>query len=163
MNESQDNTGCPFCKPEIRNLSFYENSKFIAIYNIAPILPGHTLVIPKKHLISFFDLADKDLFEFIKFSRTVIRILSKAFNTEAFNWTLQEKAEAGQSIAHMHIHVMPRKPEDLPHPGDWYPKLKYNIGDILDSHKRAHLTEDQLAAIIEKLRSTATEVVKEMS
>ena len=76
MNKSDDNTGCPFCDPAIRNLSFYENNKFIAIYNIAPILPGHVLVIPIKHLTSFFDLANKDLFEFINFSRIVIRILS---------------------------------------------------------------------------------------
>ena len=157
MTQRPDNISCPFCEPEIRHLSFFENSKFIAIYNIAPILPGHALVIPKEHIISFFDLTDKDLFEFIKFSRQVVRILSKAFNTEAFNWTLQEKAEAGQSIAHMHIHIMPRKPEDLPHPGDWYPKLKYNIGDILDSYKRVRLTGDQLRATIEKLKSIAAD------
>ena len=159
MNENLHNTGCPFCEPGIINMSFYETSQFMAIYNIAPILPGHTLVIPRKHIISFFDLKDKDLYEFIKFSRTVIRILSKAFNTEAFNWTLQEKAEAGQSIAHMHIHIMPRKPEDLPHPGDWYPKLKYNINDMLDSHKRIRLTGDQLETIVEKLRSIAASLI----
>jgi bis(5'-adenosyl)-triphosphatase len=155
MDKNDDNAGCPFCDPGIRKLSFYESTEFIAVYNIAPILPGHALVIPKAHIISFFNLSDRDLFEFIKFSRTVVKILAKAFNTEAFNWTLQEKAEAGQSIAHMHIHIMPRKPEDLIHPGDWYPKLKYNINDILDSNKRQRLTDDQLRAIVGKLRSIA--------
>ena len=158
MPERKNNTDCPFCKSGIKDLTFFENEKFIAIYNIAPIVPGHALVLPKKHITSFFDLTDTDLFEFIKFSRSVIKILSKAFNTEAFNWTLQEKDEAGQSIAHMHIHIIPRKPEDLPHPGDWYPKLKYNINNILDSHKRERLNPDQLKVIVRKLKKISTEV-----
>ncbi|UCH13863.1 MAG: HIT family protein [Bacteroidales bacterium] len=160
MAEVENNIDCPFCRSGIKDLSFFENEDFSAIYNVAPILPGHALVIPKKHITSFLDLPDKDLFEFIKFSRTVIKILSKAFNTEAFNWTLQEKDEAGQSIAHMHIHIIPRKPEDLPHPGDWYPKLKYNINNILDSHKREKLKPEQLKVIVEKLQDISAGIIK---
>ena len=160
MPERKNNTDCPFCNSGIYDLSFFENEKFIANYNIAPIVPGHALVIPREHHTSFLDLTDKDLFEFIKFSRSVIKILSKAFNTEAFNWTLQEKEEAGQSIAHMHIHIIPRKPEDLPHTGDWYPKLKYNINNILDSHKRERLEPDQLKVIVRKLKKISAEVIK---
>ncbi len=160
MAEAGNNTDCPFCRSGIRDLSFFENKDFIAIYNVAPIVPGHALVFPKKHITSLLDLADKDLFEFIKFSRSVIKILSKAFNTGAFNWTLQEKEEAGQSIAHMHIHIIPRKPEDLPHPGDWYPKLKYNINNILDSHKRERLSREQLKVIVEKLKDISAGIFK---
>jgi bis(5'-adenosyl)-triphosphatase len=162
MDKKEDNAGCPFCGDGMKKLSFYESPDFIAIYNVAPILPGHALVIPKAHIISFFEMSDRELFEFIKFSRTVLKILAKAFNTEAFNWTLQEKAEAGQSIAHMHIHIMPRKAEDMAHPGDWYPKLKYNINDILDSHKRERLTNDQLRTIVERLRSISAEFSRQL-
>lgn len=163
MPDRENNIDCPFCTSGIKDLSFFENESFFAIYNIAPILPGHTLVIPKKHITGFFELEDKDLFEFIKFSRSVIKILAKAFKTEAFNWTLQEKDEAGQSIVHMHIHIIPRKPGDLPHPGDWYPRLKYNIDNILDSHKRERLKPDQLKVIIEKLKKISADVLKDMS
>ena len=158
MRERENKTDCPFCKSGIRDLSFFENEGFITVYNIAPILPGHTLVIPKKHITSFFELTDKELYDFVKFSRSVIKILSKAFGTEAFNWTLQEKDEAGQSIAHMHIHIIPRKAGDLPHPGDWYPKLKFNIDNILDSDKREKLKPDQLKVIIEKLKNISADL-----
>jgi bis(5'-adenosyl)-triphosphatase len=160
MPERENNIDCPFCTSRIKNLSFFENESFLAIYNIAPILPGHTLVIPKKHITSFLEMTDEELFEFVKFSRSVIKILSKAFKTEAFNWTLQEKDEAGQSVAHMHIHIIPRKAEDLPHPGDWYPRLKYNINNILDSHKRERLKPAQLKIIIEKLKNISAEIIK---
>ena len=153
MLEKSYDIKCPFCKQEIKDLVFYESEKFIAAYNIAPILPGHSLVMPKEHMISIFDLSDEELFEFVKFSRTVIKILSKAFNTEGFNWTLQESEEAGQTIAHMHIHIIPRKKEDLAHPGDWYPKLKHNVDDIIDSNKRMKLKADEIRSIVGKLRS----------
>jgi bis(5'-adenosyl)-triphosphatase len=163
MQERKNNTNCPFCASEIKDSSFFESENFLAVYNIAPILPGHTLVIPKKHITSFFQLSDKDLFEYIKFSRSVTKILSKVFDTEAFNWSLQEKDEAGQSVAHMHIHIIPRKPGDLTNSGDWYPMLKNNIDNILDSNKREKLKPDQLKVIIEKLKNVSAEVLKEIT
>jgi bis(5'-adenosyl)-triphosphatase len=163
MPERKKSTDCPFCKSGVKDLSFFESEKFIAVYNIAPILPGHTLVIPRRHITGFFELEDEELFEFVKFSRSVVKILSKAFGTEAFNWTLQEKEEAGQSIAHMHIHIIPRKPEDLPHPGEWYPRLKYNTDNVLDSDKRERLRPGQLKGIIKKLKNISTELFKEVT
>ncbi len=163
MPEIKNSAECPFCKSGIRDLSFLESEKFIAAYNIAPVLPGHTLVIPRRHITGFFELDDEELFEFVKFSRSVIKVLSKAFGTEAFNWTLQEKEESGQSIAHMHIHIIPRKPGDLPHPGDWYPRIKYNINNILDSDKREKLKPGQLEKIIRKLKNISAELFKEVT
>jgi len=151
------NAGCPFCNPDILDYSFLDGEKFLAVYNIAPILPGHSLIIPRKHITSIMVLTDDELSEFIRFSRKAIRILMHAFQTEAFNWTLQEKEEAGQTIAHLHIHIVPRKSKDLNEPGDWYPKLKTNIDDILDSQKRPGHTRAELLAIIKRLRNIATE------
>jgi bis(5'-adenosyl)-triphosphatase len=148
-------TECPFCNSDINELAFLESEKFLATYNIAPVFPGHSLIIPKAHITSLFDLSDEDLFEFIKFSRRAIKILSLAFNTEGFNWILQEREEAGQTVAHMHIHILPRKPGDIEHPGDWYPKMKYNINDVIDSDKRKKLNQDEIKRIIGKLRSVS--------
>ncbi len=153
---------CPFCKKSIKEITFFESKNFRAIYNIAPILPGHVLIVPKKHITSFMELTDKGLFEFVKFSRHVILLLTRTFKTEAFNWTLQEKEEAGQTIAHMHIHIIPRKSKDIETPGDWYPKVKNNLQDIIDSEKRPKLKLEELKKIVTLLKETAKECYSEL-
>ena len=150
------NNICPFCNPAILDYAFLESSSHLALYNIAPILPGHSLIITKAHLTSIMELSEDELCEFVSFSRKAIRILAHVFQTDAFNWTLQEKEEAGQTVAHMHVHILPRKPEDLPEPGEWYPKLANNIDNFLDSLKRPRLSQTEMKPIIERLKKAAT-------
>jgi bis(5'-adenosyl)-triphosphatase len=157
MNE---NIICPFCSPAILNYAFLESDKFLAVYNIAPVLPGHSLIITRAHITSIMELTDNELYEFVRFSRKAIRILMSVFQTEAFNWTLQEKEEAGQTIAHMHIHIIPRKPEDLPEPGEWYPRMMNNIDNFIDSSKRPRLTQAEMKSVIERLRNAGGEMMQ---
>lgn len=144
---------CPFCNVNIVEVTFAETLNFRAIVNIAPILPGHTLVIPKNHVTGFLDLSEDELVEMVKFSRNVIKILSKAYKTDAFDWTIQEKEEAGQTIAHLHLHIILRCKNDLKDPGDWYKLLENNNSKIIDSANRPRLKEDEILKITEKLRS----------
>ena len=155
MPANENHSVCPFCKPDINEAAFLDSEKFIAVYNIAPVFPGHSLVIPRKHITSLLEFSDQELFEFVKFSRKAIIVLSEAFSTEGFNWILQEREEAGQSIAHMHIHILPRKPGDLKHPGDWYPKMKHYTDNNIESDKRMNLKPAEIKKIVAKLRSTA--------
>ena len=152
------NTDCPFCDKKILNNAFLETERFLAIYNIAPVLPGHSMVIPKKHITSFMEISQDELFEFVSISRKVIKILGILFRTEAFNWTLQEKEDAGQTIPHMHIHIIPRIPEDLPNPGDWYDKLSNNRYYQLDSDKRPKLDQNEIDLIVKQLRNLAEKI-----
>jgi len=153
------NISCPFCNPAILDYAFLESDKHLALYNIAPVLPGHSLIITRAHLTSILELSEDELYEFVSFSRKAIRILAQVFQTEAFNWTLQEKEEAGQTIAHMHIHILPRKPEDLPETGEWYPKLMNNIDNIIDSRKRPRLTQTEMKNIVERLKKAAADMM----
>lgn len=152
------NVSCPFCNPAVLDYTFLESDKFLAVYNIAPVLPGHSLIITRAHLISMMELSEKELYEFVSFSRKAIRILSHVFQTKAFNWTLQEKEEAGQTVAHMHIHILPRKPEDLSEPGEWYPKLMNNIDNIIDSSKRPRHNQTEMKRIVERLKTAAADL-----
>src|ERR1035437_9063760 len=111
---------CPFCAVNFSEIGFARSTNFVALYNIAPILPGHSLVIPRRHVESLMDLSDAEVSEFMIFGRDVARLLLRAFETSAFNWTIQEKEEAGQTVSHLHMHLIPRTPGDFPRPGDWY-------------------------------------------
>jgi len=149
---------CPFCDKG-ESESFLSSKNFLAIYNIAPVLPGHSLVIPKRHVESLFDLTDEELAEFMLMGRNVASLLKKAVNTEAFDWAIQEKEEAGQSVPHLHMHVVPRKIGDLPNPGDWYQELEKSEQHI-DSGKRKKLKPDEMSKIVTQLRTLALKLKK---
>lgn len=146
---------CPFCDPLIEHAVFAQSENFLAIYSIAPILPGHSLIIPKKHRQSVMEFNDSELTQMIVFTRNVTDLLLHAFKAESFNWSLQDMEAAGQTIAHLHLHVVPRYPGDLPDPGDWYPKIKNNYKEVLDSQNRKKLSEDEMVRIINRLRELA--------
>lgn len=144
---------CPFCMPNVKTICFAETANFRAIYNIAPILPGHCLIIPCMHISSFLDIPDSLMTEMIVFSRKVIKALTIAFNTSSYDWTIQEGTAAGQTVEHMHIHIIPRKTDDLPNPGDWYPNLLNQSDKMLDSLERGKLTDSEMKQVVEKLKS----------
>lgn len=139
--------------PKAIDSCFAESENFRAIYNLAPILPGHSLIVFKQHISSFLEVPEEYTIEMMQFSRKVIRTLKEAFNTSAFDWTLQEGIEAGQTIEHMHIHIIPRKKGDLPEPGDWYPKLKNTFPETVDSLSRPKHTSEEIKNISAKLNA----------
>jgi bis(5'-adenosyl)-triphosphatase len=152
-------SGCPFCSETIQSSVFYENRDFMAAFNIAPVLPGHSLVIPKAHHTSILSLNDAEISGFFRTARTALLILMKAFHTEAFDWSLQEKPEAGQTIEHLHLHIVPRVINDLLLPGHWYPLLQHNDMDMIDSLNRPRLTAEEMKIIVDKLKEVSRNTV----
>lgn len=145
-------SNCPFCATDIAAISFYETENFLTIYNRSPILPGHSLLVPKRHVESMLDFSDAELSEMMIHAKQAIQLLLKAFDCKGFNLSLQEKEEAGQSVAHFHLHIIPRKENDLPKPGDWYPKLKES--ELIDSEERAKLSHSEMIKMAEFIRET---------
>ncbi|MEO1655693.1 MAG: HIT family protein [Bacteroidota bacterium] len=143
---------CVFCKESIKNSIFAESPNYRAIYNIAPILPGHSLIIPKKHFQRIEEIPDPLLGEMMLFSRQTWKRLQKAFGADAFNWILQDGKEAGQTVMHLHLHLIPRKDQDLPEPGDWYPRLLEKENKFIDSLERPRLLPEQMKKIVEYLK-----------
>jgi len=146
---------CPFCTKR-KEEAFLSSENFVAIYNIAPVLPGHSLIIPKKHIESLFELTEEEAGEFMQLGRKVAKLLSHVFHTDAFDWAVQEKEAAGQSVPHLHMHVVPRKIGDLPNPGDWYQEIEKAEAHI-DSANRKKLKPEEMAQIVERLKVKAEE------
>ena len=112
---------CFFCdlgqgKKEIIDL-ILENEDFFAIYDDSPVSPGHALVIPKKHIVSFFEELEPDyivrLHEFIRATKSEI---DKKHNPDAYNIGINDGREAGRTIDHLHIHIIPRYEGDEKNP-----------------------------------------------
>jgi len=144
---------CPFCQLNSKEQAFTTSTNFMAVYDISPMLPGHSLIIPREHIESLHDLKHEKLEEFFLFAREVTKGLCDFLDTDAFDWSIQEKEEAGQSVAHLHLHIIPRTKEDLPNPGDWYPILMENEKQtIIDGANRPRFTEKEFQTVTERLR-----------
>ncbi len=141
---------CPFCDESIHLAVFSESEHCLAVYNRSPILPGHSMVIPKVHYSSVLELPEEIYSDMMHFMRAVSNGLIEASGASGINWTLQEGGDAGQTIEHLHFHLIPRKPEDLPEPGDWYPRLREN--EVIDSDKRPRLSDEEMKKRVEQLK-----------
>ena len=106
---------CPFCTlPDERVID--QNDHGLVIRDGFPISPGHTLIIPKRHIGSFFDLkiAERsDLLGLLDKSKTA---LDKEFNPNGFNIGINDGPAAGQTVPHLHIHLIPRYNGDIADP-----------------------------------------------
>jgi len=149
------NENCPFCHKDIKEISFMESKSFFVIYNRAPILPGHSMIIPRRHYTSILELTDEERHEMMDLGVEAIKGLRSVFQTNSFNWTLQEGESAGQTVAHLHVHLLPRHSGDLPQPGDWYPLLENNMSSLhIDSQERPAYNHEQLARIAKHIKQT---------
>jgi len=102
---------CIFCKitkGEIPNHTVYEDQKVLAFLDIHPHAKGHTVVIPKVHAETYFDL-NEDLLEHLSLGikRTMEKI-DKVLNPDGYNVGWNHGTVAGQVVPHLHVHIMPR-------------------------------------------------------
>ncbi len=147
---------CPFCNPAIQDAIFGESQYFYAIYNIAPILPGHSMIIPRKHYSSIFDMPEELLHHLISFATEVTAFLESYYKSTGFDWSVQQGIHAGQSVSHVHWHIIPRTKNDLASPGAWYKELQKTQIKDMDSPKRKRLTPEQMRQICILLRGAFT-------
>jgi bis(5'-adenosyl)-triphosphatase len=151
----QPGDNCLFCRKEIVGKSFFSSEQFSAFYNIAPILPGHSLVVPIAHYTSLLELSETELGDMMVFARKATKVLQEVFKCESFDWTLQDGISAGQTVPHLHLHIIPRKPFDLPEGNDWYGKIPQNELNMLDSQHRERLNEKEYTEITARLSEAA--------
>ena len=103
--------------------AFYETPLSICIVNIKPILPGHVLVIPKRVCARFADMTPEEVSDLWTTVHHVGPILERHFGCEAMNLAIQDGRASGQSVPHVHVHILPRKPGDFRRTDDVYAEL----------------------------------------
>lgn len=106
---------CPFCK--IHSSAMAENSMAIALEDKYPIVKNHTLVAPLRHAPSFFDLGTYERKACLLLIDEVRDIIIRRDKTvTGFNIGLNDGVDAGQTVFHCHIHVIPRRKGDIANP-----------------------------------------------
>lgn len=107
---------CPFCAPEAERELITESATAYAIFDKFPVSPGHTLVIPKKHVADYFDLSTHAKTACWLMADRVKMLLTERFRPDGFNVGINIGAAAGQTVPHVHIHVIPRYTGDVENP-----------------------------------------------
>lgn len=92
------------------------NSHAIAIYDGFPVSPGHCLIIPKRHIASFFDATKAEQSALFDLVSKMQEILKNDRNPDGFNIGINVGEAAGQTVMHLHIHLIPRYAGDQPDP-----------------------------------------------
>jgi bis(5'-adenosyl)-triphosphatase len=103
----------PFCDKGIYDEVFLETRLFFAVPNMNPILPGHTLVVPKRHVLGINELSGEEMADFGAMMGRLIPGLLEAHGTDSYNMAINCGEIAGMSVAHMHVHVIPRHRSDV--------------------------------------------------
>ena len=115
MTSKSTGAPCPFCNPSDERV-FVQNELAFAIWDCYPVSPGHTLIIPRQHISSWFDANDAErtaLFTAVNAAKAVI---DERHQPAGYNIGMNCGAVAGQTIFHAHIHLIPRFTGDVPDP-----------------------------------------------
>jgi diadenosine tetraphosphate (Ap4A) HIT family hydrolase len=104
---------CVFCNHS--DLKF-ENKLAFAIFDANPVTTGHMLIVIKRHLPSFFDASKEEKDALFELVDTCRMHLTQNYHPDGFNIGINIGESAGQTIMHMHIHLIPRYKGDIENP-----------------------------------------------
>ena len=100
-------TPCLFCNlPSGRIVT--ANDLAMVVRDGYPISPGHTLIIPKRHVAAFFDTTTEERLAMFELMDKAKLALDREYHPEGYNLGLNDGAAAGQTVMHVHFHLIPR-------------------------------------------------------
>ena len=126
---------CIFCKivsGEISALKIYEDDLTLAFMDIAKDVDGHILVIPKKHCKNITDCDEESLYAVVRTVKKISKHLTDHCGYEGVNLLNASDESAGQSVPHFHIHIIPRKSNDMIDAWPEFDGAKQDIQEVFD-------------------------------
>jgi diadenosine tetraphosphate (Ap4A) HIT family hydrolase len=100
-------TLCPFCQlPAARIVA--EDELAVVIRDAFPVSAGHTIIVPRRHVRSFFEATDTERASLLRLLDEAKVTLDAEHQPDAYNIGINDGVAAGQTVPHMHIHLIPR-------------------------------------------------------
>lgn len=108
--------GCIFCEgaPSLERVA--QSPRFVAVADDYPLTTGHALVIPRRHVASLFELTPNEVAEAYGLLGEVRAKLIDQYAAISFNIGVNDGPQAGRTVDHLHIHLIPRYPGDVADP-----------------------------------------------
>lgn len=109
------NNPCLFCYPKPEEI-IEETKHAVLIIDSHPVSKGHCLIIPRRHIKTFFDCSEEENQEFHYLTLQAKKHLDKLHSPDGYNIGCNNDVAAGQSVFHLHIHIIPRYKGDVENP-----------------------------------------------
>jgi diadenosine tetraphosphate (Ap4A) HIT family hydrolase len=109
-------SACPFCERIARSDYLAERGTCVAFADAHPLTNGHVLVVPRRHAPRLLQLTDEEATDLWDLALSLARGLKAGGREAEFNLGLNEGEAAGQTIGHVHLHLIPRRPGDVAEP-----------------------------------------------
>lgn len=109
-------TNCPFCNKANGREVISETKDCFAIYDAYPVNEGHALIIPNRHCANYFDLTTEEQLNCFLLVNEVKQELDRRFSPDGYNIGINVNEVAGQTVNHVHIHLIPRYDGDVKEP-----------------------------------------------
>lgn len=106
---------CPFCNP-LNEEVVLANNLCYARYDKYPVSPGHLLLIPFRHIPALFDATDAEQIALLALLREAKALLDGELHPDGYNIGVNVGPAAGQTVMHLHVHVIPRYAGDVDDP-----------------------------------------------
>lgn len=109
------NTDCIFCKiaqGEIPSKTLFENEDFRVIFDISPASKGHVIILPKVHAANIYELPEELVGKAFILAKKVATVLKEVLQCDGINIVQNNGEAAGQTVFHLHVHVIPRYKDD---------------------------------------------------
>lgn len=109
---------CIFCKilaDEIPSAVVYEDELFRAILDVNPAAKGHVIILPKNHAADLFEFPDEEASKILVVAKKIAKALKKTYQCDGINILQNNGKAAGQTVFHLHVHVIPRFEGDTDH------------------------------------------------
>ena len=106
---------CPFCTlPTSRIVK--ENEHALLIRDAYPVSPGHSLVVPKRHIGSWFEASAEERGAMLALIDQAKAMIDAELTPDSYNIGINDGKAAGQTVPHLHMHLIPRFQGDVPDP-----------------------------------------------
>jgi ATP adenylyltransferase len=118
QGKARPNVDCILCSvrdndERVVSLKIYQDTLIFISLNLYPYNPGHLMIVPNRHILSFSDLTKEELIHLSRTIQGVQLLLDELYNPKGYNIGINQGREAGASIEHLHIHLVPRFGSEL--------------------------------------------------
>ena len=141
--------GCPFCNLSGDEDIIAETPTVVAVFDKYPVSPGHTLIIPKRHIALYRDLSVYEMNAMTYLLEYVKKKIDEHFHPDGYNVGINIGEAAGQSVFHCHMHIIPRYKGDVPNP-------KGGVRGVIPSKQSYSTSQKPLCELTTKVPSDAS-------